>query len=67
MRTDSPFCASSLSQQSERRKKLHIDDFGINYDGDSNILRNVQLQRSAYGLLAYTVKPEGFRALVQGR
>ncbi len=44
------------------KKELHIDDFGINYDGDSYILRNGQLQRSAYSLLAYTVKPEEFRA-----
>lgn len=49
------------------KKELHIDDFGINYDGDSYLPRGGQLQRSAYSLLAYTVKPEEFMAQVQGR
>ena len=39
-------------------KNLHIDEFGINYDGASYILHNGNLQKNFYSLLAYNVNQE---------
>lgn len=37
---------------------LHIDEFGINYDGASYILRNNILHKNSFSLLAYNVSQE---------
>ena len=39
-------------------KDLHINEFGINYDGISYVLHNNDLQKSSYSLLAYNVSQE---------
>lgn len=45
---------NALSQN----KDLHINEFGINYDGSSYIFRNGKLEKSSYSLLAYNVGQE---------
>ena len=39
-------------------KDLHIDDFGINYDGNSYLFKNGKLEKNPYSLLAYNVSQE---------
>ena len=45
---------NSLAQN----KNLHIDEFGINYDGNSYLLKNGRLKKNSYSLLAYNVGQE---------
>ncbi len=45
-------------------KSLHIDDFGINYDGESYFLYNGRLDKGPYSLLSYTIGQEVFSASV---
>ena len=45
---------NALSKDNE----LHINEFGINYDGSSYILHNGELQKKPYSLLAYNVGQE---------
>ncbi len=45
---------NSLSQN----KDLHINEFGINYDGTSYLYRNGKLEKNSYSLLAYNVGQE---------
>lgn len=39
-------------------KDLHINEFGINYDGASYLFRNEKLEKNSYSLLAYNVGQE---------
>lgn len=39
-------------------KDLHIEDFGINYDGASYLFKNGKLEKNSYSLLAYNVGQE---------
>ena len=39
-------------------EKLHISEFGINYDGDSYILEDGILKQGEYNLLGYTIAQE---------
>lgn len=39
-------------------KNLYIDEFGINYDGASYVLRDNILQKNSFSLLAYNVSQE---------
>ena len=41
-----------------RDNELHINEFGVNYDGSSYILHNGELQKKPYSLLAYNVEQE---------
>lgn len=38
-----------------KEKKLHVSEFGINYDGDSYVLKDNILKQGEYNLLAYTI------------
>lgn len=51
----------------EKNAGLKITDFGINYDGDSYILREGKLEKMPYSLLAYTVHQKEFMAMIMGR
>lgn len=46
-------------------KDLHISEFGINYDGANYILRDGQLKKNPYSLLAYNVGHEKIMEYVQ--
>ena len=46
---------------------LHIAEFGVNYDGDSYVLKNGNLEKNSYSLLAYTISQEEFVAGILGR
>lgn len=41
-----------------KNKDLHIDEFGINCDGSNYFLKNGQLEKNSYSLLAYNVGQE---------
>lgn len=45
-------------QRLSKDKKLHISEFGINYDGDSYILMDGILKQGEYSLLGYTIEQE---------
>jgi len=45
---------NSLSQN----KDLHINEFGINYDGASYLFKNGKLEKNSYSLLAYNIGQE---------
>ena len=50
-----------------KNNELHIDEFGINYDGESYLMMNGKLQTRPYSLLAYTIKQEEFVSELLGR
>lgn len=54
-------------QRLAKNSALHIAEFGINYDGDSYILKNGNLDKNPYSLLAYTISQEEFIVGVLGR
>ena len=39
-------------------KSLYIDEFGVNYDEESYVMRSNALERSNYSLLAYTINQD---------
>lgn len=40
-----------------KKKSLHIDKFGINYDNESYLLQSGRLEQNRYSLLAYNIEP----------
>ena len=45
-------CIKSLTV----KRELHIKEFGVNYDGDSYLLKDETLQKIPYSLLSYSLK-----------
>lgn len=49
---------TGISSSIGRDKKLHISEYGINYDGKKYVVKNGKMEKEDFNLLAYSIKDD---------